>query len=314
MIKILIIISITILIILLCGYFGVGGYFYHFSLNPKFRKTILNKKKKKKKTNNNYLADDESIKWFEKESKYKEVYIKSKDKKINLHSYKIINKKSNNWVIIIHGYFGTGKELLNASKNFYERGFNILLPELRAHGKTGGKYIGMGWPDRLDIIEWIKYLNKHHKDNKIILYGVSMGAATVMMTSGENLPENVKIAIEDCGYTSVWEEFSHQLKTFFKLRPRLIMSAANIISKLKNNFILKDADSIKQIKKANIPMLFIHGSEDKFVPFDMMEKIYNAYPSQKEKLIIEGAKHAKASFVNPELYWSTIDNFIKKYF
>lgn len=312
MIKILIIIGIVIFIILLSSYFSIGSYFYHFSLNPKFKRNILKKKNKSKtKDLNKTLANYESTKWFNKQKK-KDIYIKSDDN-INLHSYKIENKKSNIWVIIIHGYRESGKTLLNAAKKFYDNGYNILMPDLRAHGKSGGKYIGMGWPDRLDIIKWINYLNKKYKDIKIILYGVSMGASTVMMTSGEDLPENVKLAIEDCGYTSVWDEFSYQLKTVFKLRPNIIMSAANLISLFKNNFIIRKASALKQIKKSKLPMLFIHGTEDKFVPFEMLEKIYINYPNEKEKLIIEGAKHAKSSIINPDLYWSTVYNFIKKY-
>lgn len=140
-----------------------------------------------------------------------------------------------------------------------------------------------------------------------------MGAATVMMATGENVPSNVKIAIEDCGYTSVWDEFKIQLKSLFGLPSFPVLNAASIISNIKAGYTLKEGSSIEQIKKSKIPILFIHGSEDKFVPFNMLDELYNAATCQKDKLVVEGAAHAESDSVNPELYWNKIDEFIENY-
>ena len=199
------------------------------------------------------------------------------------------------------------------AQKFYEKGYNVLLPDLRGHGKSEGDYIGMGWHDRYDIIDWANYLIKENTGNEIILYGVSMGAATVMMTAGEELPDNVKLAIEDCGYTSAWDILKYQLKEIYHLPVFPILYAANGSCKKNANYKLKEASAIKQVEKSNIPILFIHGDEDKFVPFEMLDKLYDAADCEKEKLVIEGAGHGESSTKDPELYWKTIDEFIDKY-
>ena len=140
-----------------------------------------------------------------------------------------------------------------------------------------------------------------------------MGAATVMSVSGEKLPTNVRAIIEDCGYTSAWNQFAYQLKALFKLPAFPMMYTASIICKIRAGYFISEASPIKQIKKSITPTLFIHGDADKFVPFFMLDELYNASPVQKEKLVIKGAAHVKSSKVDPNLYWSTIENFLKKH-
>ena len=140
-----------------------------------------------------------------------------------------------------------------------------------------------------------------------------MGAATVMMTTGEDLPSNVKLAISDCGYTSVWEEFSYQLKQLFELPEFPVLHAANSFCTMKVHYSFKEASCIEQVKKSRTPTLFIHGEEDDFVPFEMLDKIYEVALCEKDKLIVKGAGHALSAAIEPEIYWETIDNFIEKY-
>lgn len=251
--------------------------------------------------------------WLEDEVGYSDVYISSDDG-LKLHNYKIINKNvSKKWVIIVHGYTSKGFNMTSYAKNFYNMRYNIMIPDLRAHGESEGHYIGMGWDDRNDIINLIDYILAEESDAEIVLFGVSMGAATVMMVSGEKLPSNVKAIIEDCGYTSAWEQFAYQLKTLFNLPEFPMMNIADIICKIRNGYFISDASAIKQVKKSVIPTLFIHGNCDSFVPFEMQEKLYDACKAEKEKVVIEGATHAQAAFVNPELYWLSIVNFLDKY-
>ena len=241
------------------------------------------------------------------------MYIKSKNNgNLKLHAYKIKNN-SNIWTIVVHGYMGEGKVMYESVKEFYNRGYNVLVVDLRGHGKSEGKYIAMGWQDRLDIIQWIDYLINENNQIKIILYGVSMGAATVMMTTGEKLPKQVKLAIEDCGYTSIWDEFKAQLKKVFKLPAFPILNVANIVCRIKAGYSLKDGSSVEQLKKSVTPTLFIHGNQDNFVPFNMLEILYKEANCEKQKLIVDDATHARSSSVNPVLYWNTIDSFIEKY-
>lgn len=312
MIKYIIIsIIIVILIMLIFSYYFIGNYFYNISLNPNTDKQfVLGELKEDDKE---IILKEKSNKWLNNYSK--DVYIDStQNGNLRLHAYEINSEKESDvWTIVIHGYTGQGKDMIYYAEEFFKRGYNVLILDLRGHGQSEGNYIGMGWHDRLDVIDWIDYLIDKKDSNKVILFGLSMGAATTMMTTGEELPNNVKLAISDCGYSSVWDEFSHQLKLLFNLPEFPVLYAANSSCKRKAKYDFKEASSIKQVKKSKTPTLFIHGSNDDFVPFKMLDEVYEAANCEKEKLVIEGATHGMSSSINPELYWRTVDDFIIKY-
>ena len=306
-------IIISILSILLIALLGVGAYvgnyFYDLAINPNTSKDMI-------------FGDDEEddalevsadVNWLEKDSNYKDKYITSFDN-LKLHSYEVINEnKTDKWAIVVHGYTSEGNLLSSKAKYFYEMGYNVLVPDLRGHGNSQGDYIGMGWDDRLDIMDWIDYIVENNPNAEIALHGTSMGSATVLMVSGEKLPENVKAIVADCGYTSVWDEFSYQLKSLFNLPSFPVMNLSNMVTMVRAGYSLKNASAIDQVKKATVPILYVHGDEDDFVPYYMMDELYNATNSTKEKLTVEGAEHAKADLVNPQLYWSTIYDFLGQY-
>ena len=297
-----------VIIVLLILSLVAGCYFYNLALNPRFSKTVLfgppsppDPQKEEKK------------RWFQKTCS-KHVSIRSFDG-LSLAGY-IAESTSNSslWAIIVHGYTANASCMYDFAKGFYSMGFNLLLPDARGHGRSQGSYIGMGWHERHDIKSWIEYINKNYLQTEIILFGVSMGAATVMMVSGENLPPNVKCIIEDCGYTSIREEFHYQLKNSFHLPDFPILPAASLITRIKAGYsLLFNGSAIKQVARSHTPTLFIHGTEDKFVPFFMLSKLYLAASCPKEKLVIDGAAHAKACEVKPELYWETIKDFTGRY-
>ena len=312
-IIILLCIILTALIIVIC--YG-GNYLYNLGINPKHPKDLIfksNTDEETKQSETSGVSTIDSKTWLLKYSNYEDLFINSKDN-LKLHNFLIKNEnKSNKWVIAVHGYTSQGTYMASYAQNFYDMGYNIIIPDLRGHGKSEGTYIGMGWDERFDIIDLINYINDNFKDSQIVLFGVSMGAATVMSTSGEKLPSNVKAIIEDCGYTSTWSQFAYQLKALFKLPSFPMMHTASIICKLRSGYFISEASPIKQIKNSITPTLFIHGDKDSFVPFFMLDELYNASPVEKEKLIIPGAKHARASYVNSKLYWETVENFLEKY-
>lgn len=301
-------ITISIFIILLTLFIGgsslVGVLFYNLALNANYSKDIIYAE-----YNDENLNDAQ--KWLEEKSNYSDKYIESYDK-LQLHSY-VVNQNSNKWAIVVHGYGGSGKLMSDKSKYFYDMGYNVLIPDLRGHGKSEGDYIGMGWKDRLDIISWINFIIKENPNAEIVLHGTSMGAATVLMTSGENLPSNVKAIVADCAYTSAWDEFSYQLETYLKVPSYYILNVTNMVTKLKAGYSLKEASALECVKKATVPILYIHGDKDKFVPYSMMDKLYDATISPKEKLTIEGGEHANSDLVSPFLYWLTVEDFLNQY-
>ena len=301
-------ITISIFIVLLTLFIGgsslVGVLFYNLALNANYSKDIIYAE-----YNDENLNDAQ--KWLEEKSNYSDKYIESYDK-LQLHSY-VVSQNSNKWAIVVHGYGGSGKLMSDKSKYFYDMGYNVLIPDLRGHGKSEGDYIGMGWKDRLDIISWINFIIKENPNAEIVLHGTSMGAATVLMTSGENLPSNVKAIVADCAYTSAWDEFSYQLETYLKVPSSYILNVTNMVTKLKAGYSLKEASALESVKKATVPILFIHGDKDKFVPYSMMDKLYDATISPKEKLTIEGGEHANSDLVSPFLYWLTLEDFLNQY-
>lgn len=301
-------ITISIFIVLLTLFIGgsslVGVLFYNLALNANYSKDIIYAE-----YNDENLNDAQ--KWLEEKSNYSDKYIESYDK-LQLHSY-VVTQNSNKWAIVVHGYGGSGKLMSDKSKYFYDMGYNVLIPDLRGHGKSEGDYIGMGWKDRLDIISWINFIIKENPNAEIVLHGTSMGAATVLMTSGENLPSNVKAIVADCAYTSAWDEFSYQLETYLKVPSSYILNVTNMVTKLKAGYSLKEASALECVKKATVPILFIHGDKDKFVPYSMMDKLYDATSSPKEKLTIDGGEHANSDLVSPFLYWLTLEDFLNQY-
>ena len=301
-------ITISIFIVLLTLFIGgsslVGVLFYNLALNANYSKDIIYAE-----YNDENLNDAQ--KWLEEKSNYSDKYIESYDK-LQLHSY-VVTQNSNKWAIVVHGYGGSGKLMSDKSKYFYDMGYNVLIPDLRGHGKSEGDYIGMGWKDRLDIISWINFIIKENPNAEIVLHGTSMGAATVLMTSGENLPSNVKAIVADCAYTSAWDEFSYQLESYLKVPSSYILNVTNMVTKLKAGYSLKEASALESVKKATVPILFIHGDKDKFVPYSMMDKLYDATSSPKEKLTIEGGEHANSDLVSPFLYWLTVEDFLNQY-
>ena len=285
--------------------FYISFRLYNFALNPKSSKEgIFNSK-----DNNEPRFQDT---WIYDYKDKEDVFINSFDN-LKLHGYILKTENSDKWAITVHGYTNKAESMSAMAYKYHSLGYNILMPDLRGHGKSEGSYVGMGWHDRLDILKWIDLIIKENKDAKILLHGISMGAGTVMMVSGEELPENVKVIIEDCGYTSAKEQLAYNLKTMFKVPSFPILNFCSLITKIKDNYFISEASAIKQLQKAKVPILFIHGDKDKFVPFYMLDKLYNACSSKKDKLIIKDVGHAKSESLKSDLYWNKVEDFIKPY-
>ncbi|MGG5461363.1 alpha/beta hydrolase [Clostridium sp. B9] len=308
----------AIVVIVTISAIGFGGnYLYNLALNPDTPKDMIFASTE---SNNDVVTINgtsgpvsiSSQKWLLEQSGYEDFYMTSRDG-LKLHNYLIKKPNTNKWAITVHGYTSEGKLTASYAKNFFDMGYNVIIPDLRGHGSSEGDYIGMGWDERIDIIDLINYIIKEDSDAEIVLFGVSMGASTVMNVSGEKLPSNVKAIIADCGYTSVWDEFAYQLKELFGLPPFPMLYVANIITRVRAGYWINGDSSIGQVSKSNTPTLFIQGDKDTFVPAYMVDELYNASSAPKKKLIIEGAGHAKSNKVDPQLYWQTIDKYLNKY-
>lgn len=219
------------------------------------------------------------------------------------------------YAVACHGYVGQPRDMAKYAYHFSQLGMQVLLPAARGHERnedTG--LIQMGWQDSADLVGWIEDLVAQDPEARIILFGVSMGGAEVMMASGRELPDNVRLIIEDCGYSSVWDEFELQLGNVFGLPSFPLLNVTEALCELRaDGYSFHAASAAESLRRASVPMLFIHGDVDTFVPFSMLDVNYDACASPvKEKLVVEGAGHGMSSSVNPELYWSTVDAFIEQ--
>lgn len=215
-------------------------------------------------------------------------------------------------VIAFHGYSSEGMKDYTALSRFYIRdlGCAMLMVDQRSHGQSQGEYIGFGVLDRYDALSWIEYVNgRLGTDVEIYLHGTSMGGATVVMTSGQKLPDNVKGIISDCAFTSAFDVFSHVLKSWYHLPPFPMMQIAGLLSRKKAGYGLKECDGAKEVEKAQVPILFIHGDKDNFVPVEMCEKLYQNCRSPKQKLIVAGASHAESYYKDTQSYQEAIREF-----
>lgn len=263
-----------------------------------------NKEETKKNNDENWIDDTE----------HETVSIKTHDS-LNLYGCYIKAKKvTNKTAILIHGYTSSGIKMLSYARIYYNLGYNILIPDNRAHGNSEGNFIGFGWIDRLDYLKWMDFiLQKAGQDTQIVLHGVSMGGAAVMMLSGEKLPSQVKCIIEDCGYTSVKEQLGYQLKQLFNLPNFPIIYSTSLLTKIRAGYYFSEASALKQVQKTKIPMLFIHGDNDTFVPFEMVNKLYAACNSEKGILVVKGAGHGEALAKDKISYKNKVIEFIGKH-
>lgn len=230
-----------------------------------------------------------------------------------LHAYYAEHQNSEGTAILVHGYTDNAIGMMMLGKLYHDTlHYNILLPEHEYHGKSEGEAIQMGWLDRINTERWIDIADSMWAGKPIYLHGISMGAATVMMCSGDSLPASVKGIIEDCGYTSVWDEFAGEIRNQFHLPPHPLMDIASALCKIRYGWDFREASAMHQVQRSTLPMLFIHGDADTFVPYSMQAPLYEAKQhGYKQKWVAPGTVHAMAYHDYPQEYRKQVETFIK---
>ena len=215
--------------------------------------------------------------------------------------------------IVVHGYTDNHMVFLYLVRMYRDEfNYNVLFPDLQYHGYSEGDHAQMGWFDRLDVEKWIEVAHNVFPNDFMVLHGVSMGAATVMMASGDPLPEYVRCFVEDCGYASVVAQFNNNRKQSFWFIPPDVLQSASLVTKKKHGWGFWEASSVKQLAKSTQPMLFIHGDADDFVPYEHLWKNYEAKTQgYKEYYVCEGAVHANSFAKDPETYKARVKSFLE---
>lgn len=218
------------------------------------------------------------------------------------------------YLILCHGYSGRPSDLAREAHAAHRRGFSVLLPAARGHERNADRYVGMGWLDAYDLLAWIDALVDFDPDARIALYGVSMGGAEVMMASGLDLPPQVRCIIEDCGFTSVWDELAVQMRDLMHLPVSPLLDAAEAVCRARAGYGFREASARERLRSARVPMLFLHGADDSFVPPDMLDAVYEACASPvKERVLFEGAGHGASSYAHPERYTAIVEDFLSRH-
>lgn len=301
--KIIVILSILGIVFILFM-FIVSDYLFNFALNPKKDKSLIFTQSEKIKKNYDFFDNFE-----EKE----EIFINnSENLKLKGYIFEHKDKKTDKWVIAVHGFSSSPRRLSEVVSNIYNMGYNILTPVLQAHEGSEGKYYTMGGKDSSDLVIWCNTIIKEKKAKKIVLYGESMGAATVMLSLSKGLPDEVVAFIEDCGYYSLEQMYKYELKNLFKLPSFPLIQFQDIYMKFKTGVGVYEIDATKGLKNTKLPAFLIHGTKDKFVPYENVNVIYDMIQSEKEILTPE-ADHAGSYKAIPKEYFQKIEKFLNKY-
>lgn len=287
------------------------GSVYFFVFNPSFERGKMSSDLehfKKEEYVEKHTADKN---WF-LEQKYSEISIKSFDG-LNLVAYKLDAENPKGTFVLMHGYHSDPlREFAGLARFYNGLGYNVVLPFQRAHGKSEGKYITFGVKERYDLRDWILETNKlYGSENPVYLEGISMGCATVVMSLGFDLPENVKGIVADCGFTSPEEIIWKVLKKDKKLPlSHLIMATGEFMTKHIADFDEREFSTVTALRHNKIPVIFIHGAEDDFVPIEMSITNFQMCRSKKSLYIVPDCPHAIAYLVDEEKYHKKVTDFL----
>lgn len=219
-------------------------------------------------------------------------------------------------IICMHGWRSSWDHDYAVVSKFLHEQLNstLIIPEQRGQGDSEGEFMGFGIFERHDCLDWINYTKQRYGDDMpIYLMGISMGATTVLMTTGADLPDNVKGVIADCGFTSPGAVMSHVVKNNLKINEKLTYPLVNKRINKIAHFDIDEYSSIKALETCQVPVLFIHGSSDTFVPVQMTFENYEACQAPKDLLIVPGAGHGMSYVKDTAAYEKAVRYFFKKY-
>lgn len=321
--------SLALVAISVLSTYFIGSYFIDFALVPnKGGENRSDASKEAQKNKEGYEEPQEELKIKIELAKKMERELCNKwleEIKSNTHPTSIIAQDGaklvgnkfvhpynvDKWVVVVHGYQSDEVASKKIARHYYNRGFNALTINLRCHGESEGKYIGMGVLDKDDLFLWTTSILKENKNAKIVYHGTSMGSATVLFASGLKLPSNVRAIVADCGYSNVWDVFASELSNRFGLPTFPILYMADIMGRIKAGYSIKNASVLDAVRVSDVPTLFIHTTSDDFVPIGMVHELYKAKNGIKDLYIVRGANHTEAKYVNMDAYYTKIFSFLE---
>lgn len=310
-------ILLIVLVIVLAALCGAAWYFFKLS--------ILRGDRSKERTEADFIAPDNET-WGPVNEKMKEAqaWMREKGEMVSITSFDGLKlaafyipadvEKPRGTLIVFHGYRSLATVDFAPEVQFlHDLGYRLIVPYQRSHGESEGEYICYGVLERFDARDWAKYAESRWPGEDIFLSGISMGCATVTMAADLDLPASVRGIVADCGFTSPWEIMAYLLKVQYRLPPFPLMNVVDLLARMKAHYALKGADSRKALAKTRLPVLFIHGAEDDFVPVFMTDQNFAACASEKELYKVPGAGHAQSFALDPDGCGEKMKAFFEKY-
>lgn len=247
---------------------------------------------------------------------HQELHVMSYDGKL-LHATFLPREGAKGTILLFHGYRSCWQIDFGASLSYYydELGYQLLLVDQRAHGRSEGRFLTFGVRERYDVISWVTYLSQMLGENHpMYLGGLSMGAATVLMASCFPFPANVRGITADSGFTSPYEIAKSVLRRDHPHFPALpVLFVYGLFTRIFAGYGLKEASTLDAARESRYPILFIHGTGDTFVPCEMSERTFEACGSEKELILVEGAEHGKSYLVDKLRVQAALSQFFSQH-
>ncbi len=292
---------------------GAGAAVYECALNTKLNQKLIgffdNPAPEQDALYKGGLYDD-CQKWYEENCGEDQTITTEKTGRIHAYFFDA-PAPTHRWAIVCHGYNSSPKSTAVYARHFNELGYHVISPSMRGWGNDETRYCTMGYHDKDLLHAWIDYVVQQDPEAEIVLHGYSMGAVTIMLATGEELPANVKAAICDCGFARCVDQFNTVVKSYAKIPGFPLVNAANLVSIARGNFDFRKNNPVDSVARSVTPTIFLHGTADDFIPCENMQILYDACSaSPKAKQAIVGGYHACAVLKDPELYWKAVDGFL----
>lgn len=304
----------ALILFLLIGLLAATDFFFRFAV-------VRAKPAKKKKKSTSAAMGLTSLEPYKESMKAGEDWILQQDmESVSIESHDglklvghYLDADAKKTLILFHGYRSRAYRDFSCVAEYYRGlGFNLLFVDQRAHGESEGKYITFGVRERLDCVRWAEYIDRR-VGGDIFLDGISMGASTVLMASGEQLPESVRGIIADCGFTSPKEIMLKVMEKDLKIRCRPLFALVSWMIRLRAGFAIDEYSTLEAMKRNHLPVLLLHGKADNFVPYQMTVETHDACTAEKSMLLIEGAGHGASYLMEGERCRAALEEFLGKY-
>ncbi len=305
-------VPVGIVVLLLIIFFGIGFLVWK-ALVPTPDPSTYDNKPTRDQTENDLRTFKSRVTTTLERMDLEEMEIRAFDG-TRLHGYyKEAGQKTTKTIICVHGWHGSAlKDAPLYSHWLVDYNMNILYIDLRSYGKSEGRYTTYGVLDSKDVLSWVNHIiGIVGEDAQIALFGISIGGNTVCSIA-DKVPKQVKCIIDDCGYTSCWDQMVHMVKNVLHM-PVIFLYSAEFFNRIIAHFSLKGSNAKKSLRNSNVPVLFIHGVKDKSVPASMGLELHEACRNSKEIHLFEGVPHCRSYFENKEAYTRIVLTFLAKH-